>query len=203
MRARTICIACIAIASFLIVGPALAQVQPAALELVDASGTVIGPVLEFNGTDPLVPLLVDSHLIMAFATTDYLYDKYDGVVFFASNDCSGQGFAVLQPGIAGEPHAIVTLSNSVYAGPRAATQLVNLNSSLRSGVAGCQAESGSQGGLVPVSFIRDLSPTWQPPFSLRASAVLAPPSVPAVSLTGLGVLALALAVLGFLLLRPA
>ena len=184
--------------------PVQSQVIPATLEVVDASGTVIGPVLDDLTSVLDVPLLVDSHLIRARVRQTHMTTFSDYGVYFTSSDCSGQAFTNWNASTFGDPFSIVTLSNSVFVGMAASPlQSINVGSHLAPGISGCQLASGLHTAMVPVSFIRDLSPPFQPPFSLRASPSVQGVSVPAVGMTGLALLAATLALLAFRLLRRA
>jgi hypothetical protein len=186
--------------------PALAQSEPATAQVVDSAGTVVGPVLDhYSRTGASVALLIDGHsTILLFRT-----DSFDTIavtgelgVFFASADCTGQGYAVnYGPFEFFEPQAVGGPNRTFYAGTRSAVfpGPFNFQSALFSGQA-CAAQSGTLPNALPVFPVRDLSPTWQPPFRIE-NVRGATATVPAVSTLGLVGIAVALAIGGLFLLR--
>lgn len=176
---------------------ARSDIRPVSVEVVDAANNVLGTTHTYFGGS-VIMLEVDSHLIQANVFATHLASI--NPVYFATSDCSGQAFAAWFPGNIFEPSAVVTLSNSVYAGPRAPRQTVSTLSRLDQGVNGCQVASVVRNDLVPVQFIRDLTPYFQPPFHARAAAANFA-SAPALSTEALAFLALALAVPAVYFLR--
>lgn len=187
---------------------AIAQIQPASVELVDSLGTAVGPVLDLDPSGfAEVPLMIDGHpTYLAFrrSTPDSIRTtSFIEGVFFAAADCTGQGYAYYLGGSSTflEPHGIGGLNNTFYAGSAAATPApFAYNSVLRGGQA-CSAESDTLPTAAPVNPVRDLTPPWQPPFQLQFGVAPAPSPVPAVSAKGLLILALLLGGTGIVLLR--
>jgi hypothetical protein len=185
---------------------AFAQIQAVSAELVDSNGTVVGTILDYHG--PLgvatVALIIDGHsTILAFTpnSVDTFASAGGSGVFFASADCTGQGFALsFGPDEFLEPQAVGGTNNTFYAGPRSAIVPgpFSYNSVLRHGQA-CSTESATLTNALPVSPVRSLTPPWLPPFRLEGSPAAS--SVPAVSSLGLLALAVALGGGGMLLLR--
>ena len=182
------------------------QIQPASSELVDSTGTVVGSILDFEGPNrsAKVPLLVEGHTtILAFRpginpVLILTLTETEGV-FFASADCTGQGFAAnAGPDSFLEPQAIGGPQYTFFVGAPGTPGPFAYNSVLRGGQA-CSVESDTLASALPVNAVRDLTPPWQPPFRIVNSPN--PNSVPAVSPAGLLVLALSLVALGIVLLR--
>jgi hypothetical protein len=185
---------------------AFGQIQAASPELVDSTGIVVGPILDFNrpGGPVTVSLLIEGHTtILAFrpGTVPVLIltlAETEGV-FFASADCTGQGFAAnAGPDSFLEPQAIGGLQYTFFAGPTGTPAPLAYNSVLRGGQT-CSAESDVLANALPVTAVRDLMPPWIPPF--RIVNVQAPNPVPAVSPAGLAILAIVLGTLSIVLLR--
>jgi len=183
----------------------LAQLQPTALEVVDSNNIVVGTVLDFRAPNAVtVPLLIDGHLtILLFgpAGVSSLEGSGGGTggVFFASADCTGQGFAWSGgPQEFFEPQSVAGPNRTFYAGPRSTTipPAFSFNSHLGTN---CTVISGTLQNALPVFPVRNLTPPWQPPFRLQAAPEASP--VPAVSSAGLLVLLAALAGGGVLVLR--
>jgi hypothetical protein len=203
----------IAVILFLLWCPvALAQVQPATIQLVDSAGTTVGPVLNVTASAGLakVPLIIDGHVtILGFSPRAsspliIVTDRGFEGVFFASPDCTGQGFAAQYLGPNQEflePQAIGGPNYTFYAGPHVAPMSLASNSKLGAGH-GCSMESFTfTDQVAPVSAVRDLAPPWVPPFRLQFIDAPAPNSVPAVSPWGLAFLIAALATIGIVLMR--
>jgi hypothetical protein len=178
---------------------AYGQIQPATAEVVDAASNVLGPTHTYAGGAVII-LEVDGYLVQANVLATHLASI--NPVYFATNDCTGQAFAAWSPTVIFPPSSIVTLSNSVYAGPPAPQQAVMTHSRLDSGVNGCQVAAVLRSDLVPVAFVRDLSPHFQPPFGVRAAAVPAAlAAAPALNQGTIVFLAVALAFAALCLLR--
>jgi hypothetical protein len=187
-----------------------AQVLPASFEVVDANNLTLGPVVD--GVDfsfpeaPVVTFSVAGHAILAAVTADgrmftpATSGTVDaGAVYFASVDCSGPAYLrQWVPDAIWEPQAIVGLDNRVYLGSLVAPQALAFNSVLRASSA-CSAESALAGAVIPATLLQAMTPPYQAPFRLSAAAAAA--AVPGVSPTGLAILAVAVAIGAFVLLR--
>jgi hypothetical protein len=178
---------------------ARSQIQPINVEVVDASNNLLGTTKTYYTSGVQVMLEVDSHVVVAIVGRNHL--ATNNPVYFASNDCSGQAYAAWSPVNIFDPHSIVTLSNSVYAGPRATQQAVLTQSRLDAGINGCQVASVLRSDLVPVAFVRDLSPHFQAPFGIRAAAASASATAPALSPGAIIILLTSLVVAALFLLR--
>ena len=195
---------------FLLVGvspAAFAQIEPATAEMVDSAGTLVGPVLDFTGRpEANVALLIDGHstiLKFTVSTIDTLSLPGGTGVYFASPDCTGQGYAAAYgPGEFLEPQAVGGPNYTFYAGPRSAVfpGPLNLGSALFAGQSCSPVGGGALSNALPVFPVRDLIPYWQPPFRIVNTRGAA--WVPAVSTLGLVGIAAALALGGLFLLRP-
>ncbi len=185
--------------------PAFSQIEPTTYEAVDATGKVIGPVTTITSDRGIVPLVVDGHLIPVLLNRNFLDSTRSSLIYFASTDCSGQGYIDWSsPSFILGPYAIVTSSNSVYAGPRDQPRIsIDYRSALAPGSDECEAVIGNLFPASAVSFVRNLNPPFQPPFDIRATGAPSAVSVPAVGLTGLAILASALTVLAFRRMRAA
>lgn len=191
---------------------ALAAAEASTILVVDSVGTVVGPVIDFEATAgesvPRVALNVDGHAtLLAFWPAGQV-PKIETLrgnegVYFASSDCTGQGymqlyglpdFEMLEPQATGGPNY------TFYAGPRTTPVLHPCNSALFPGST-CQPVSAAtcSGNLgAPVFPVTDLVPQWQPPFHIELGG--GPASVPAVSPAGLAALVALLGVAGVVLL---
>jgi hypothetical protein len=197
--------------SILTVASGFAQVVPAALEVVDATGAPLGPVVDvvdWNFPDaPVVTFTVAGHAVTAAVqkaglmftpASSGLVDA--GTIYFTSSNCTGQAYlGNWPPSSMWEPQAIVGPNNSVYLGSFVPPQAINYNSVLRPGVA-CAVEAGIRGSAIPAAFLQNLTPPFQPPFELRAAG-LAALEVPAISLPGLTLLVIALGTASIMFLR--
>lgn len=183
---------------------ATAVVSSGTLEAIDAQGHVLGTAIDDQFSRATVPLLINNFQVRVTVQRAFLAGPGPNRVYFASNNCTGQAYVEWVPEALGQPHAIVTLSNTVYAGPRGSTQPVTTNSVLKEGSDACVVSfSGGPVDLFPVAKVLSLSPEFQPPFDLRVVDSLSPVPAPALGLGGLAVLASLLAVLAFRRLRPA
>lgn len=200
-------------AMLLVIGlasPATAVVQPAHVEVVDSLGHVLGAALEAPSPElAKVSLLVDSHLLVAVNVHRYYLTNNRTVVsngadvFFVSSDCTGQGYLLnWESHFMGEPYAIVTDVNAVYVGSLdAQTSVPSTGSVLRTGQAGCLSATGPAAIAIPVSFVRNLSSTFTPPFEFRGAPAPGPVSAPAVDAGGLLALAVLLSIAGIVAIR--
>lgn len=188
-----------------------AQATAAHLEVADAAGVAVGKVVEVVSAnfprEPIVTLTVGGHAIAAAVTregkmrTPYAENFVPIAVYFLSPDCTGQAYISVWSPLPAiwEPQAIVGTSNAVYVATSETREAINFQSILRDS-APCSAESGFSDTAIPASFVQQLTPPFQPPFHVRASAPEGLP-VPAVSPLGLLLLAVILSVLGVSLLR--
>lgn len=191
----------------------LAQTAAVHLEVADSSGVAVGKVVETLSPNfpqtPMITLTVGGHAITAAVNREgQMFTPYPDpdspsvAVYFLTPDCTGQAYLYPWPPLPAiwEPQAIVGTSNLVFVGTSETRQAINFQSVLRAS-APCSAESGLSDPAVPAALIQPLTPPFQPPFHVRASALEGALAVPGMSPVGLVLLAVILSGLGITLVR--
>jgi len=183
--------------------PLAAQVQSASLDVVDSNGTTIGHLVDLlDAQTANVATLIDGHPAVINVESGRFNGLVSGTVtvFFTSSDCTGQAYALKSqaaPFASFGVQALAGPSPTFYFAASPAPQAVTYNSALFLG-SPCAVQPPQTDMLTPVIKLRDL--TFVAPFDIQGAPTVSA-SVPAISNTGLAILAILVSAAGAFFLR--
>jgi hypothetical protein len=186
---------------WLAAGLATAQSRPSFAAVQDATGALLGPVVDAPKPFAVFSVEVGGRIALLQADRTTLSGVGDASVWFATADCTGQAYLQWVPSYISPPSSIGGPANTVYVGDPAAPQAAGVVAHSRYFGAGgaCQPYPATTEYFVPVDAVGVLPAT--PPFTLVPFPAATAQAVPAVAGWGLLALGLLLAAAAFFKLR--